>query len=64
MSRRLLLRTHFKMMKCGKGEKMMEKEKNLVQSITCRDEEFAQWDTDGVREAKLCDYAGVKGCLN
>ena len=43
---------------------MMAKEKKLVQSITSRDEDFAQWYTDAVREAKLCDYSGVKGCLN
>ena len=42
----------------------MAKEKKLVQSITARDEDFAQWYTDVVREAKLCDYSGVKGCLN
>ena len=42
----------------------MAKEKKLVQSITSRDEDFAQWYTDVVREAKLCDYSGVKGCLN
>ena len=49
---------------CGKGEEKMAKEKKLVQSITSRDEDFAQWYTDVVREAKLCDYSGVKGCLN
>lgn len=42
----------------------MAKEKKLVKSITARDEDFAQWYTDVVREAKLCDYSGVKGCLN
>ena len=47
-----------------KGERTMAKEKKLVQSITSRDEDFAQWYTDVVREAKLCDYSGVKGCLN
>ena len=47
-----------------KGEEKMAKEKKLVQSITSRDEDFAQWYTDVVREAKLCDYSGVKGCLN
>ena len=46
------------------GERKMAKEKKLVQSITSRDEDFAQWYTDVVREAKLCDYSGVKGCLN
>ena len=34
--------------------------KKLVQNITAREEDFAQWYTDVVREAKLCDYSGVK----
>ena len=42
----------------------MANEKKLVESITSRDEDFAQWYTDIVKEAKLCDYSGVKGCLN
>ena len=42
----------------------MAKEKKFVESITSRDEDFAQWYTDVVREAKLCDYSSVKGCLN
>ena len=41
----------------------MAKEKKLVESITAREVDFAQWYTDVVREAKLCDYSGVKGCL-
>ena len=41
----------------------MAKEK-LVKNITPRDENFAQWYTDVVREAELCDYSSVKGCLN
>ena len=41
----------------------MAKEK-LVKNITSRDEDFAQWYTDVVREANLCDYSSVKGCLN
>ena len=36
----------------------------FVQKVTSRDEDFAQWYTDVVREAKLCDYSSVKGCLN
>ena len=52
MSRRFILQK--------KGEEKMAKEKKLVQSITSRDEDFAQWYTDVVREAKLCDYSGVK----
>ena len=39
----------------------MAKEKKFVQAITSRDEDFAQWYTDVVREAKLCDYSSVKG---
>ena len=42
----------------------MAKEKKFVQAITSRDEDFAQWYTDVVREAQLCDYSSVKGCLN
>lgn len=42
----------------------MAEEKKFVQKITPRDEDFAQWYTDVVKEAKLCDYSGVKGCLN
>ncbi len=40
----------------------MTKEK-LVQDITARDVDFAQWYTDVVKEAELCDYTSVKGCL-
>lgn len=36
------------------------KRKKLVESITAREVDFAQWYTDVVREAKLCDYSGVK----
>ena len=42
----------------------MANDKKLVQSITSRSEDFAQWYTDVVKEAKLCDYSSVKGCLN
>ena len=42
---------------------MSEKQK-FVEKITSRDEDFAQWYTDVVKEAKLCDYSNVKGCLN
>lgn len=46
----------------------MEKEslenKKFVKSITSRNKDFAQWYTDIVKEAKLCDYSSVKGCLN
>ena len=36
----------------------------FVEKVTSRDVDFAQWYTDVVREAKLCDYSSVKGCLN
>lgn len=42
----------------------MANDKKFVQSITSRSEDFAQWYTDVVKEAKLCDYSSVKGCLN
>lgn len=42
----------------------MANEKKFVQSITSRSEDFAQWYTDVVKEAKLCDYSSVRGCLN
>ena len=42
----------------------MANEKKLVEKITPRSEDFAQWYTDVVKEAKLCDYSSVKGCLN
>ena len=42
----------------------MANEKKFVQAITSRDDDFAQWYTDVVKEAKLCDYSSVKGCLN
>ena len=32
-------------------------------AITERDKDFAQWYTDIVRAAKLCDYSSVKGCM-
>ena len=42
----------------------MANEKKFVEKITSRDTDFAQWYTDVVKEAKLCDYSSVKGCLN
>ena len=42
----------------------MANNEKLVKSITSRNEDFAEWYTDVVREAKLCDYSSVKGCLN
>lgn len=45
--------------KIEKEKRNMAKEK-LVKNITSRDEDFAQWYTDVVREANLCDYSSVK----
>jgi len=42
----------------------MSDNKKFVKDITGRDVDFAKWYTDVVREAKLCDYSSVKGCLN
>lgn len=42
----------------------MANEKKFVQKITSRNVDFAAWYTDVVKEAKLCDYSGTKGCLN
>lgn len=41
----------------------MAKEKKLVESITSMEEDFAQWYTDVVRKAELCDYSSIKGCM-
>ena len=41
----------------------MAKEKKMVEAITSMDEDFAQWYTDVVKKAELCDYASVKGCM-
>ena len=42
----------------------MANEKKFVEKITARDTDFASWYTDVVREAKLCDYSSMRGCLN
>lgn len=41
----------------------MADEKKLVQEITSMNEDFAQWYTDVVKKAELCDYTSVKGCM-
>ena len=41
----------------------MAKEKKLVESITARDVDFAQWYTDVVKKAELTGYTSVKGCM-
>lgn len=46
-----------------KGEKIMAKEKKLVEAITSMEEDFAQWYTDVVKKAELIEYSNVKGCM-
>ena len=41
----------------------MANDKKLVEEITSMDVDFAQWYTDVVRKAELCDYSSVKGCM-
>ncbi len=41
----------------------MAKEKKLVEAITSMNVDFAQWYTDVVKKAELCDYSCVKGCM-
>ena len=38
-------------------------DKKMVEQITSMDEDFAQWYTDVVKKAELCDYTSVKGCM-
>ena len=40
----------------------MAKEKKLVEAITARSEDFAQWYTDVVKKAELIEYSAVRGC--
>ena len=41
----------------------MANDKKLVEGITSMDVDFAQWYTDVVKKAELCDYTSVKGCM-
>lgn len=41
----------------------MSKDKKLVEAITSREEDFAQWYTDIVKKADLVDYSSVRGCM-
>jgi len=41
----------------------MAKDKKMVEAITSREEDFAQWYTDVVKKAELIDYSSVKGCM-
>ena len=38
----------------------MADNKKMVEAITSMDADFAQWYTDVVKKAELCDYASVK----
>lgn len=38
-------------------------DKKMVEAITSRDVDFAQWYTDIVKKADLIDYSSVKGCM-
>ena len=42
---------------------MANDNKKMVEKITSRDVDFAQWYTDIVKNADLADYSGVKGCM-
>ena len=42
------------------GRFKMANEKKLVEAITSMEEDFAQWYTDVVKKAELCDYSNVK----
>jgi len=41
----------------------MADNKKMVESITSRDVDFAQWYTDIVKKADLADYSCVRGCM-
>ena len=41
----------------------MAEDKKLVESITARDVDFAQWYTDVVKKAELTGYTSVKGFM-
>ncbi len=41
----------------------MADDKKMVEAITSMDVDFAQWYTDVVKKAELCDYSSVKGCM-
>ena len=38
-------------------------DKKMVEAITSMEDDFAQWYTDVVKKAELCDYTSVKGCM-
>ncbi len=41
----------------------MADNKKMVEDITSRDVDFAQWYTDIVKKAELADYSAVRGCM-
>ena len=41
----------------------MAQDKKLVTAITPMDVDFAQWYTEIVKKAELCDYSSMKGCV-
>ncbi|MGN0596450.1 MAG: proline--tRNA ligase, partial [Ruminiclostridium sp.] len=41
----------------------MADNKKMVEAITSRDVDFAQWYTDICKKADLIDYSSVKGCM-
>lgn len=41
----------------------MAQDKKMVTAITSMDVDFAQWYTDIVKKAELCDYSSMKGCV-
>ncbi|MEG1687384.1 MAG: proline--tRNA ligase, partial [Angelakisella sp.] len=41
----------------------MAEQKKLVEDITSMEVDFAQWYTDIVKKAELCDYSSVRGCM-
>lgn len=47
--------------KAGKAAK--DTSNKMVQEITSMEADFAQWYTDVVKKAELCDYTSVKGCM-
>jgi len=42
---------------------MAANQKKMVEEITARDVDFAQWYTDIVRKADLASYSSVRGCM-
>lgn len=42
---------------------MANNKEKLVEEITAREVDFAQWYTDVVKKANLADYSSVKGCM-